>query len=90
MRNGIRTLRLYTVATHPADRERTALLVDRLSSRRSVSGDGPEWTVLYQCLDVSEAMRLCAADLSEIEPAWIEILDFKAVPSSPIRGARFG
>jgi hypothetical protein len=90
MRYGIRVLRLYTVGARPAERERAALLVDRLSSRRKVSGDGPEWRVLYECRDVSEAMRLCAEDLSEIDPAWLEILDFEAVPSRPIRGVEFG
>jgi hypothetical protein len=90
MRDGIRVLRLYTVGARPAERERAALLVDRLSSRRKLTGDGPEWRVLYECRDVSEAMRLCAEDLSEIDPAWIEILDFKALPSQPIRGVEFG
>jgi hypothetical protein len=90
MRDGIRVLRLYTVGARPADRERAALLVDRLASRRKVAGDGPEWRVRYECRDVSEAMRLCAADLTEIDPAWIEVLDFKALPSKPIRGVEFG
>jgi hypothetical protein len=90
MNDGIRVLRLYTMGARSADRERAALLVDRLASRRKVTGDGPEWSVLYEVLDVSEAMRLCAADLTEIDPAWIEILDFKAVPSRPIRGVEFG
>jgi hypothetical protein len=90
MSDGIRVLRLYTVGARPADLQRAALLVDRLSSRRRVSGDGPEWRVSCECRDVSEAMRLCAEDLSEIDPAWIEILDFKALPSQPIRGVEFG
>jgi hypothetical protein len=90
MREGIRVLRLHTVGAHPADRERAALLVDRLASRRTVSGEGPEWRVVYECRDISAAMRLCAADLSEIDPRWIEILDFEAMPSHPIRGAEFG
>jgi hypothetical protein len=90
MRDGIRVLRLYTVGTLSGDPDRAALLVDRLASRRQVSGDGPEWLVLYECRDVSGAMELCAAELTEIDPAWVEILDFSAVPSRPIRGAEFG
>jgi hypothetical protein len=90
MSDGIRVLRLFTVGARPADLERAALLVDRLASRRKVTGDGPEWRVLYECPGVSEAMRLCVADLTEIDPAWIEILDFTAVPSPPIRGTGFG
>ena len=90
MRDGIRVLRLYTVGALSGDRDRAALLVDRLASRRQVSGAGPEWRVRYECRDASEAMRLCAADLSEIDTGWIEVLDFEAVPSRPIRDAEFG
>jgi hypothetical protein len=88
VRDGIRVLRLFTVAARAGEREQAALVVDRLAARRRVTGDGPEWSVLYECRDTSEAMRRCAAELTEIDPAWIEVLDFEVLPSPQGRGAR--
>lgn len=39
---------------------------------------------------ISEAMRMCAADLGELDCGWLEILGFAAVPSWPApRGLSF-
>jgi hypothetical protein len=90
MSKGSRVLSLYLVGARTADRERAELLVDRLSSRRRVSGSDDRWSVLYESGDVSEAMRMCEADLSDLDPGWMQVLDFKAVPSRANSDAEFG
>jgi hypothetical protein len=55
--------------------------VDRLADRRPVSDGIGEWQVIYRTEEISEAMRLCEADLTELDPSWLEILNFAALPS---------
>lgn len=74
-------LRLQSVVTAAADRRRAGRIVDRLASRRLVIGAAGEWRVAYEAADVSEAMQMCEADLEDLDPRWLEILDFMAVPS---------
>jgi hypothetical protein len=90
VRESPRVLELCVVGTDAAERQRAELLVDRLSSRRDVSGEGPRWRVVYEAVDVTEAMRFCEAELSELDPRWFEILDFRALPARPLRDAEFG
>lgn len=87
---GGRILKLSLVGTGVADLERATLLADRLAARRLVTGEAPEWQVLYEAADTAEAMALCEAELGELDPRWLEILDFTALPSRPIRDAEFG
>ena len=65
------------------------LVVDRLAANRSVTGESPEWRVIYSDVDSAEAMRLLETDLSRIDPRWIEVLAFEAVPSQPLSEAEF-
>jgi hypothetical protein len=41
-------------------------------------------------VEVAEALRLCDADLGEIDPRWGDVLDFAATPSAPLPEAEFG
>ena len=83
-------LELCLVGSRTGERERADLLVDRLAARRGVSGDGPRWSVAYEAVDVGEAMRICEAELSELDSRWFEVLDFRALPARPLRDAEFG
>jgi hypothetical protein len=65
------------------------LIVDRLASLRPVSPGSEEWLVSYEARDVSAAMAACEEELNELDPAWVEVLDFRALPSRPIQGAEF-
>jgi hypothetical protein len=76
-------LRIYLVGSRVADRRRAEQIVDGLASRRPVSGGAGEWRVVYDTEEVSEAMRICEADLAELDPSWLEILDFAALPTRP-------
>ncbi len=90
MRESPRVLELCLVGSRVEERQRAELLVDRLASRRGLIGDGPRWTVVYDAVDVTEAMRLCEEDLGEMDPRWFEVLDFRALPARPLRDAEFG
>ena len=81
MAKGPRVIRLFLVGSRIADRERAELIVDRLAARRPVADGAGEWLVTYGTAGTSEAMRSCEADLTAIDPGWIEILDFAAVSS---------
>jgi hypothetical protein len=78
---GTRTLRLYLLDDRTVDLDRVTVLIDRLAARREVGGGVPEWSVRFETADISEAMRVCAAELSALDPRWYEILDFKAQPA---------
>jgi hypothetical protein len=73
-------LRLFLVGPRAADRERADRIVDGLAERRPVSDGMGDWRVIYDSEEISEAMRMCEADLAELDPGWLEILDFAAVP----------
>lgn len=77
-----RVLRLFLVGTGSTARERAHRIVDRLAAERSVSGGESEWTVIYGTSDLAEAKRLCESELTAIDPRWLEILDFEAMPPS--------
>jgi hypothetical protein len=34
-------------------------------------------------------MRACEEELTELDPDWLRVLDFRALPSRPVRGAEF-
>lgn len=71
------------------DRGRAELIIDRLASRRPVSLGSEDWLVSYEARDVSAAMRACEEELTELDPDWLRVLDFRALPSRPIQGAEF-
>jgi hypothetical protein len=77
------------VAGGVADRGRAELIIDRLASRRSVSLASEEWLVSYEGHDVSAAMSACEDELTELDPDWLRVLDFRALPSRPTQGAEF-
>ena len=81
-------LRLYLVGTRVADRDRATRIAERLEARRRVLGRPGEWWVTYEAADVTEAMATCEAELSRLDPAWHQILDFAAVPAEARLGAR--
>jgi hypothetical protein len=89
MTDGERELRLHAIGGGEGARDRAVLIVDRLASRRSVSGDCPEWRVTYTDVDIARALALLESDLSRIDPRWTEALDFAAVPSEPLPEAEF-
>jgi hypothetical protein len=65
------------------------LIIDRLAARRPVSLGSEEWLMSYEGRDVTAAMRACEEELTDLDPDWIRVLDFRALPSRPIRGAEF-
>jgi hypothetical protein len=81
-------LRLFLVAPRIADRERAEQIVERLSARRPVYGEAGEWRLAYEASGVSAAMAMCAAELTELDPRWLEILDFAVLPARLILHAR--
>lgn len=84
-----RVLRLYLLAERRVDPIRWPFC-DRLAARRTVWGRAPDWRVLYEVDDLSEAMRMCAADLDQLDPRWLEILDFQAQTTPGPRDAGSG
>lgn len=53
--------------------------MERLAADHDVTGRLPEWRICNPTPDISEAMRWCAADLHDLDPCLVEILDFSAV-----------
>ena len=90
MRESPRVLELCLVGSRVGEHQRADLLVDRLAARRGVTGEGPRWSVVYQAVDVTEAMGFCEAELAELDPRWFEVLDFRALPARPLRDGEFG
>jgi hypothetical protein len=78
-------LRLYLLDDRRVDLDRVSPLIERLARRRDVSGTIPEWRIVYDTGDPSEAMGTCAADLDGIDPRWVEIFDFSAVRRDRLR-----
>jgi hypothetical protein len=89
MRNGDRELRLKVMGHGEEAEDRAVLIVDRLAGIRPVTGRCPEWRVTYSNVDVQGAFEHLAADLTAIEPRWVEVLDFAALPSKPFSEAEF-
>jgi hypothetical protein len=89
MRNRERVLRLEVLGQGEEAEGRAGLIVDRLAGIRRVIGRCPTWLVTYQSLDVRGAFEQLEADLTAIDPSWIEILDFAALPSRPLSEAEF-
>ena len=81
-----RALRLFAIDDRHGTR--APLIVDRLRAARRVDGDGP-WIVVYEYLDISEAMTTLGRELTALDPTWPEVLDFEAVPSVPLREVDF-
>jgi hypothetical protein len=90
MEDSDRELRLFVVETDTHALSRATEIVEVLRGRRKVSGGGPAWSVVYPDVEVAEALRLCDADLGEIDPRWGDVLDFAATPSAPLPEAEFG
>jgi len=65
------------------------LIIDRLAARRPVSLCSEEWLVPFEGRDVTAAMRACEEELTDLDPDWITVLDFRALPSRRIQGAEF-
>jgi hypothetical protein len=85
-----RELRLFAIFAEEEEAEgRAALILDRLASRRPVRADGSGWTVAYDDVDTEQALRLCAKDLAAIDGSWADLLDFEALPSTPIPDPEF-
>jgi hypothetical protein len=89
MRNGERELRLHVIGLGDEAADRAVLVVDRLAAGRSVTGRCPEWRVVYSNLDNRGALEQLQSDLTAIDPRWIEVLDFAALPSKPLSEAEF-
>jgi hypothetical protein len=90
MRDGERGLRLKVVGYGEKAEDRAVLIVDRLAAIRPVSGRCPAWQVVYSDVDVHEALGQLEIDLTAIDPGWVEVLDFAALPSEPLSEAEFG
>jgi hypothetical protein len=78
-RHGCR-LKIFAIDEEEKRRERALLLVDALAATRAIEGNGP-WIATYPAADASEAFASCAEDLSAIDPRWVEVLDFVALPA---------
>jgi hypothetical protein len=72
-------LKIFEIAVEGPRHDLALLLLDALAARRPVEGHGP-WIVTYRAADTSEAFALCAEDLEAIDPRWVEVLDFVAIP----------
>jgi hypothetical protein len=90
MRDGERGLRLKALGQGERAEDRAVLIVDGLAAVRPVSGRCPAWRVLYSDVDIHEALEQLEVDLTAIDPRWIEVLDFAALPSEPLSEAEFG
>jgi hypothetical protein len=90
MRNGERLLSLKVIAHGESAEDRAVLIVDRLAGSRRVIGRCPTWLVTYPRVDIEGAFEQLEADLTAIDPRWVEVLDFAAVPSRPLSEAEFG
>jgi hypothetical protein len=89
MRNAERELRLHVIGLGAETEDRAVLVVDRLAADRSVTGNYPEWRVVYSNLDNRGALEQLQTDLTAIDPRWVEVLDFAALPSKPLSEAEF-
>ena len=72
-------LRLFAIDEHDRTRERAVPIVAALAAKRSVEGGGP-WILTYAATDPSQAFASCAEELDAIDPSWVEVLDFVAMP----------
>jgi hypothetical protein len=89
MRNGERILRLKALGQGEEVEDRAVLIVDRLAGIRRVIGRCPTWLVTYSGLDTSGALEQLETDLTAIDPRWVAVLDFAAVPSKLLLEAEF-
>jgi hypothetical protein len=71
-------IKILVVGGRRGDEMRGTGIVDRLAARRTLAGDAPEWETVYEARDATEAMRLCVADLEELDAGWFEVLDLRA------------
>lgn len=83
-------LRVYPASPRAEAAGRAASILERLESHRPVSAVAGGWQVLYRAADISEAMAICAADLDDLDPGWMEILDFEALTPFPRSGHHLG
>lgn len=89
MRDGERVLRLKVVGSGAGAEDRAVLIVDRLTGLRRVIGRCPTWLVTYPEVDSRGALKQLEADLTTIDPRWVEVLDFAALASNPRSEAEF-
>jgi hypothetical protein len=89
MRNGERELRLKVMGFSEEAEDRAVLIVDKLAVVRPVTGRCPAWQVVYSNIDNRGALKQLEADLTAIDPRWVEVLDFAALPSRPLSEAEF-
>jgi hypothetical protein len=75
-------LKIFAIDEQEERRDRALLIVDALAAKRPVDGSGP-WIATYAAADASEAFTSCAEDLGAIDPRWVEVLDFVAIPAQP-------
>lgn len=75
-------LRIYPVGAAAGDRKRAERILDGLAERRPVAESEHHREVAYGTDDRSEAMRMCADELSGLDPDWFVILDFGALAPS--------
>lgn len=89
MRDRERVLRLRVLGQGEEAEGRAVLVVDRLAGIRRVVGSCPTWLITYPSLDIHGAFEQLEADLTAIDPRWVEVLDFAALPSRPLSEAEF-
>lgn len=83
MNQTIWKLRIFAVGQTGESYERALSLIEELAARRPILGEGP-WIVSYPAGDATAAFASCERELDVIDPAWIEVLDFVAIPD-PVR-----
>jgi len=73
-------LKIFAIGEEVQRHDRACLLVNALAAKCPIEGSGP-WIAIYPAADASEAFAKCAEDLSAIDPRWVEVLDFVALPA---------
>jgi hypothetical protein len=89
MRTGERELQLRVTGAGEEAEDRAVLIVDRLAGVRPLTGRCPAWRVIYKNIDNRGALKQLEADLTAIDPSWVEVLDFVSLPSRPLSEAEF-
>jgi hypothetical protein len=72
-------LKIFAIDEGAERRDRALLILDGLAAKRLIEGSGP-WIATYPLAAASQAFASCAEELSAIDPRWVEVLDFVALP----------
>ena len=83
MRDRECVLRLKVMGRGEEAEDQAVLVIDGLAGIRRVIGRCLSWLVTYSVLNIGGAFEQLEADLTAIDPRWVGVLDFAALPSEP-------